>query len=95
MKLLQNSLRALIVVGSLGGFFSGWAWFAHTGKPVAAATDNSQPAIVAPAPLPTLAPLNFSNSVPGGLQQLQPLQPLPQMPQTSQQPRVRLRSRGS
>ena len=92
MKLFQNSVRALVIIGSLGGFFSGWALIAHAGKPASANTDT-QPEIVAPAPLPTLAPLNFSNSAPsGGLQQLQPL---PQMPQTSQLPRVRLRSRGS
>jgi len=87
MKLFQNGLRALIVAGSLGGFFGGWALVAHAGKPVAA---DSQPAQVAPAPLPTLPPLDFSgNGSSTGLQ------PLPAMPRFSQSTLPRLRTRGS
>lgn len=90
MKLYQNALRALILTGSLGGFLGGWTLIAHSGKPAPAAP---QPAIVDPAPLPTLAPLDFSNNLAPA--QLQPLQPLPQAPAVSQLPRPRLRTRGS
>ena len=87
MKLLQHSLRALIMVGSFAGFFAGWSLLAHAGKPVAA---DSQPISVdAVSPLPALPPLNFSTS--GGS-----LQPLPALPPTSQNAsRPRLRTRGS
>lgn len=91
MKLYQNALRALILTGSIGGFLGGWTLIAHSGKPAPA--DNTSPAIVDPAPLPTLAPLNFSNNASPA--QVQPLQPLPQVPSVSQAPRVRLRTRGS
>ncbi len=87
MKLFQYGLRTLIVAGSLGGFFGGWALVAHAGKPVAS---DPQPAEVAPAPLPTLPPLDFSN---GGSPT--DLQPLPPMPSFSQQSLPRLRTRGS
>jgi len=90
MKFYQNTLRALILTGSIGGFLGGWTLIAHSGKPAAA---DTQPAIVDPAPLPTLAPLNFSNNT--SPSQLQPLQPLSQAPSVSQLPRVRLRTRGS
>jgi hypothetical protein len=89
MKLLQHSLRALIVAGSVSGFFAGWALFAHSGKPVVA---DSQPISAdAPAALPTLPPLNFStNNAPSGLQ------PLPALPPVSRNPSLpRLRTRGS
>ena len=87
MKLFQYGLRLLIVVGSLGGFFGGWALVAHAGKPVAT---ESQPVSGAPAPLPTLPPLDFSNN---GLST--GVQPLPAMPRFSQAPLPRLRTRGS
>lgn len=88
MKLFQNTLRALILTGSLGGFLGGWTLIAHAGKPAPA---DPAPAMVNPAPLPTLAPLNFSgNAAPTQGQ------PLPQIPSVSQQaPRVKLRTRGS
>ena len=92
MKLFQNGLRALILAGSLGGFLSGWVLIAHAAKPASNNVDL-QPANVAPAPLPTLPPLNFSNNAPS--QNLQPIQPLPQVPQTSQLPTFRFRTRGS
>lgn len=91
MKLFQNSLRALIVAGSIGGFLTGWTFVAHAGKPAPA--DDTQSVITAPAPLPTLPPLDFSSNPSAA--GLQPLQPLTQLPQTSQMPRVRLRTRGS
>lgn len=87
MKLFQYGLRMLIVAGSLGGFLGGWALVAHAGKPVAT---ESQPASVAPAPLPTLAPLDFS-----GNDSAAGLQPLPSMPRFSQAPLPRLRTRSS
>ena len=89
MKLLQHSLRALIVVGSFTGFFAGWSLLAHAGKPV---TADSQPVnIDAVSPLPTLPPLNFSTNNTGS-----GLQPLPAMPPISQNSsRPRLRTRGS
>ena len=89
MKLLQQSLRALIVVGSFTGFFTGWSLLAHAGKPVSA---EPQPAnINAVSPLPTLPPLNFSANNPGS--GLQPLPALPPISQNSSRPR--LRTRGS
>ena len=87
MKLLQNSLRALIFVGSFTGFFAGWSLLAHSGKPVSA---DSSIRVDAPAPLPTLPPLNFSTNSGSSLQ------PLPALPPTSQNSsRPRLRTRGS
>ena len=89
MKLLQYSLRALIVVGSFTGFLAGWSLLAHAGKPVAA---DSQPVNVdVVSPLPTLPPLNFSTNNSGG--GLQPLPALPPISQNSSRPR--LRTRGS
>jgi hypothetical protein len=84
MKVMQYSIRILVLVGSFAGFFGGWALFAHAGKPAPAV---AAPASVAPADLP---PLDFSG--PTDLQPLQPIQPL--------QPRStfvtpRLRTRGS
>jgi hypothetical protein len=87
MKLYQYVFRLLIVIGSVTGFFGGWAFLAHAGKPVAPQT---QPAEMAPAPLPTLPPLNFStNDAPSSLQ------PLPPPPSFSQNFVPRLRTRGS
>lgn len=88
MKFFHYSLRALIVAGSISGFFAGWALLAHAGKPVAA---NPQSVSVdAPAPLPTLPPLDFStNGVPSGLQ------PLPSLPPLPQNVLPRMRTRGS
>ena len=89
MRLLQHSLRALIVVGSFTGFLAGWSLLAHAGKPVAA---DSQPVNVdAVSPLPTLPPLNFSTNSSGG--GLQPMPALPPVSQNSSRPR--LRTRGS
>ncbi len=84
MKIMQYSIRMLVLAGSIAGFFGGWALFAHAGKP---APLPPAPASVAPADLP---PLDFS--APTNLQPLQPIQPL--------QPRStfvtpRLRTRGS
>jgi hypothetical protein len=77
---LQNTLRVLIVAGSLGGFSSGWVLFAHAGKPV-----PEPPPIVleaTPQPLPDdLAPLD--------------LQPLPALPQSPSFTMPRLRTRSS
>ncbi len=84
MKAMQYFVRVLVLVGSLAGFFGGWALFAHSGKPVPA---PSVPANVAPADLP---PLNFGN--PSNLQPLQPIQPL--QPNTNLFT-PRLRTRGS
>jgi hypothetical protein len=88
MRLLQHSLRALIVVGSITGFFAGWSLLAHSGKPVSA--DSSISVDIA-TPLPTLPPLNFTANPAGG--GLQPLPALPPSPQNSSRPR--LRTRGS
>ena len=86
MKLLQHSLRALIVIGSFSGFFAGWSLLAHAGKPVSADLSINVDAV---APLPTLPPLNFTTN---GSQ----LQPLPALPPSSQNSvRPRLRTRGS
>ncbi len=41
MKLFQNFLRALIVAGSVGGFFGGWGLLAHSGKPAGSVTPPS------------------------------------------------------
>jgi hypothetical protein len=86
MKGIQYSLRLFIIVGSLSGFFGGWALFAHAGKPGTvsgpSATDVSAPNI-APQNLP---PLNFNAP-----QQLQPLQPIPPQSQ-ARTPRLRTRS---
>lgn len=84
MKTLLYSIRVLIAAGSLGGFFGGWALFAHSGKPVASTPFT--PAELAPAPeqpqdMPQLS-----------LPQLQPVQPLPSF---SSGPRLRLRTGGS
>ncbi len=87
MKLYQFLLRLLIVIGSVAGFFGGWAFLAHAGKPVA---PQAQPVEAAPASLPTLPPLDFStNNAPPGLQ------PLPPPPSFSQNFVPRFRTRGS
>lgn len=80
MKSLQSAVRLLVLVGSIMGFFGGWAFLAHANKPVAT---NSAPA----AALPTLPPLNLDSP-----SQLQPLEPLQTVPQLS---RPTLRTRGS
>ena len=88
MKLLQYSLRALIVAGSMSGFFAGWALLAHSGKPVAA--DSQTISADAPAALPTLPPLKFStNNAPTGLQ---PLPALPPISRNSSLPRLHTRA---
>lgn len=81
MKAFQRLLRVLILVGSLTGFFSGWALLAHAAKPA------PESAPVPEAPPATLAPLNFNS--PSDLQPLPPIQPLPRAAAP------RLRTRGS
>ena len=88
MKLVQASLRALIVVGSFTGFLAGWSLLAHAGKPVAA--DPQPVSVDSVSPLPTLPPLQFSTN--GGTS-LQPLPPMAPLSQSSVRPR--LRTRGS
>lgn len=88
MKLFQQSLRALIVAGSLGGFLGGWSLLAHAGKPV---QTQPGPAIVVPTPqlpaaIPTLAPVKPMPST---------LQPLPTLPPKSPMMWPRLRTGGS
>jgi hypothetical protein len=89
MRQLQRGLRALIAVGSLAGFFGGWALLAHANKPVPL---EPAPAIVAPAPLPTLAPLPQLSPLDRAPSSLQPLPALPPQPQVAM---PRLRTRGS
>jgi len=84
MKLFQYAIRVLIFIGSVAGFFGGWALFAHSNKPVAA--EVSAPSV---APLPPLSPLNFD--VPTSLQPIQPIAPMPRTQMTM----PRLRTRGS
>jgi hypothetical protein len=80
MKLLQSFLRAVVLAGSISGFFGGWAFLAHANKPVAT---SSAPAMN----VPTLPPLNFDSP-----SQLHPLEPLQTAPQFSG---PTLRTRGS
>ncbi len=89
MKLFQQSLRTLIVAGSMAGFFGGWALLAHAPKPVAS---DPAPAVVAPAPVPTLPPLPQLSPLDPGSSTLQPLPALPAQPQFAM---PRLRTRGS
>ena len=84
MKLFQYAIRILIFIGSVAGFFGGWALFAHSNKPVA--VDVSAPSV---APLPPLSPLNFD--APTSLQPIQPTAPMPRTQMTM----PRLRTRGS
>lgn len=83
-KAFQNTLRALIVAGSLSGFLGGWALLAHAGKPV----DGNAAAIDA-----NLPPLNLQSLAPSGSPAgaFQPLQPLP----STSFSLPRLRTRGS
>ncbi len=84
-KGFQNSLRALIVAGSIGGFLGGWVLLAHSGKPVSAASDPAN-ATLPPLNLQALAPSNSSPSA------FQPLQSLPSTPSTAfSMPRFRTR----
>jgi hypothetical protein len=84
MKLFQYAIRVLIFVGSVAGFFGGWALFAHSNKPVAA--EVSAPSV---APLSPLSPLDFDAPTSS-----QPIQPIAPMPRTQMTP-PRLRTRGS
>jgi hypothetical protein len=84
MKLFQYAIRMLIFIGSVVGFFGGWALFAHSNKPVAA--QASAPSV---APLLPLSPLNFD--APTSLQPIQPIAPMPRTQTTM----PRLRTRGS
>ena len=81
MKSLQRLLRVFILVGSLSGFFGGWALLAHAAKP---APEPAAAPELAPTPLP---PLNLNT--PSNLQPLPPIQPLPRAASP------RLRTRGS
>jgi hypothetical protein len=81
MKLFQYAIRVFVFVGSVAGFFGGWALFAHSNKPVAAQV--SMPSV---APL---TPLNFDAPI-----SVQPIQPTAPMPRT-QMTMPRLRTRGS
>lgn len=87
MKSLLYSLRVLIAAGSLGGFFGGWALFAHSGKPAAAVPEPPAQVVPAPSQSQDLSPLS--------LPQLQPVQPLQPLPSFSSGPRMRLRTGGS
>ncbi len=87
MKAMQYFVRLLVLVGSLAGFFGGWALFAHAGKPAPAA---AAPVSVAPADLP---PLDFNT--PSDLQPLPQLQPLQPLQPNSNFVMPRLRTRGS
>jgi hypothetical protein len=86
-KTFLNSLRTLMVAGSITGFLSGWVFLAHSGKPVS--SNASQAGAVQvnlqPLDLRSLAP---SNSQLGALQQL------PSLPSLSQT-LPRFRTRGS
>ena len=90
-KAFQNSLRALIVAGSLGGFLGGWVLLAHSGKPI---SPNS---VSVPAGSSSSLPeLNLKALSPSGspTTAFQPLQPLQSLPSTSFS-LPRLRTRGS
>lgn len=69
-KSLQNSLRAVIVAGSVGGFLAGWVLLAHAGKPVSIGAVD-QPAGQSSFNLQELRP---SGIAPGALQALPSLQ---------------------
>lgn len=87
-RAFQNSLRALMVAGSVTGFLGGWVFLAHSGKPVSSVgvTEN-----VTQASLPALDLKALSPSSSG---QAAPLQSLPTLSgRTSALPR--LRTRGS
>jgi hypothetical protein len=102
-KAFQNSLRALMVAGSIGGFMGGWAFLAHAAKPVASGALQQAAAVT--LSLPSLAPYVTTPSPQPQFQALPPLtqpspqfsqgiQPLPSLP-TQQFAMPRLRSRGS
>ena len=102
-KAFQNSLRALIVAGSIGGFMGGWVFLAHAGKPVASGALQQASALTidlqslapsgnVPAPQsPSQALPQLTQSAPQFSQGVQPLPPLPRQ----QFAMPRLRSRGS
>jgi hypothetical protein len=85
-KAFQNSLRALMVAGSVTGFLGGWVFLAHSGKPVSS-SDVTQ--AVTEASLP---PLDLKALAPSSNTQVAPLQSLPALSsQTSALPRFRTR----
>lgn len=81
MKPITYVVRVFVLLGSLAGFFSGWALLAHAPKPA-----SVEPSVSSAAPA-LLPPPSFD--VPS---RMQPLSPLPPM---SQMARPRLRTRGS
>lgn len=87
-KAFQNSLRALMVAGSLTGFLGGWVFLAHSGKPV------SSDSVSQSTTQSTLPALDLKALSPSSGGQVGALQSLPsQSSRTSALPR--LRTRGS
>jgi hypothetical protein len=83
MKKMKISLRIWIATVSVFSFLFGWGMFAHSNKPVSLLGQQGQPVVSANLqPLPTLTPLNSSQSV---VQSIQPQQ----QAQLSFQPRLR------
>lgn len=77
-------VRIWILLVSVVSFLLGWAFFAHSNKPVAAAqaAQPLPPGGTLP-PIPTLPPVgtfNNQNQSSQQLQLIQPVQPLQQMP---------------
>jgi len=87
MKLLKFGLRFWITLTSVFSFLVGWVMLAHAPKPVQAAQATTTTQSIVVTPLPTLAPLNFSNGNNGGIQ-VQQFNVQPQQPSifTQQQP---------
>jgi hypothetical protein len=69
MKLFKFGLRIWITLTSVSSFLAGWVLLAHSPKP---AQPKSAPPVVV-TPLPTLAPLNLSDSSTGSNFQNMPL----------------------
>ncbi len=88
MQIVKYGLRFLVAVGSVLGFFGGWALLAHAEKPAAPAAPAP---VVAPAPatLPTPAP--FFSAPSSGFAPGSGLQQLPPSPRFSTMPRMRTR----
>jgi len=83
-KAFQNSLRALIVAGSISGFMGGWVFLAHSGKPVASGVMQQASALT--IDLHSLAPAGNVPALQSPSQALPPLAPPQQSaPRSSQQ----------
>ena len=83
MKKNKVGLRIWIATVSIFSFLFGWGMFAHSNKPAPLFGLRNQPAIAANLqPLPTLTPLNGSQT---GVQSIQSQQ----QAQSSFQPRLR------